>query len=291
MRKSLCLLIVAVTGLILISGCSIVERSSSSVLTTSGLGEEALPLEPHKFAIEASFQTARVQDNIHYLEYESHDGSGENIIYLSEAHGSKSIPVLDAKLRLGLSARNELVLGFVRGKEGEANTYKYSTTVNGSTTEKEFSCTTKYTGFKVGYKRLLSNWENSTKVSMFLSGAYLVFDSEGKAAAYDANSFETKAAILLGLHPNNEKKSSYPTLAFYHTSAHTNRKLTIPGVPQKKHPQSLGAEILYNIDFGTLYAAINVGAEKQLTYTTNSTEEIEVHMGLKVGLKLDTRKQ
>lgn len=289
MKRTFVLFIFLAVGLVIISGCSMVERSTSSVLRTAGLGEEALPLEAHHFAIETSVQTMRFLDKIYYTEYEwVYDP--ENLDVVAEGRNlSGSISVMDAKLRLSLSARDELSLGFLSGKEGGETTTS-SSTVNGVTTEREFTCQTSYTGFKVGYKRLLSDWESPTKVSMFVSLASISFASSGKASMYDAKSWETKAAILIGQHSNLEKRTSYPTISFYHASAHTNRDKTVVGISKEKHPQTFGAELLYTIDFGFIYSALNAGVENQFTYT-GGEDGLNYHLGFKIGIKPSTRKQ
>lgn len=255
------LLLLAV-GLFVISGCSVIENSTSSVVRTCGVGEEALPLERGQLAVEVSNLKVEIMDKIEYLEYELLSNPGESMVQVYEMSLGETSTITDNKLRLGLSIRDELALSYLHGAEG--GTYEYTQTIDDITTRKSFKCYTKYRGFKVAYKRLLSDLDNPTKVSLFVSGAHISFDSNREAAAYDAKSYETKLAVLIGHHPNTERRTHYPTVAIYHSSAHTNRAKTIPGVAKKKHPQALGSELLYTVHYGILYSALSGGVEYQL---------------------------
>lgn len=287
MKNILANLLLAVVGVVMVSGCSVVDESTSSVLRTSGLGEEALPLETKHFAIEVSMQDAKILDKINYREYE-YAFTDENDIVVTGANIAEPASIWDFKLRLSLSKLSELSLGIVSGKEGATNTY--SSTVNGETTENTFNNYTHYKGFTVGYKRLMTKWENPTKLSLFVSGTYIDFSSEGVAEEYDADSFETKAALLFGIHPNLEKRTSYPTFSIYHATANTYRIKTIPGIPKDKNVQTIGSELLYTLKFKATYLAVNGGIEKQLNYNYNDNG-VSYHLGFKIGLTIATRKQ
>lgn len=120
---------------------------------------------------------------------------------------------------------------------------------------------------------------------MYMSLTRFIFDSSGRAAKYDATSFETRAAILLGVNNDLHNRTSYPTIAIYHSSAYTERNETIPGIPLKRNPQSLGAELLLNADLGLVYSSINAGIEHKIV-GSEDYEELEYYMGFKIGLKI-----
>ncbi len=282
MKKFCIYLLFVVLGLIITSGCSIVDKSSSSVSRTIGLGEEALPIQKHNLGIEISIKKIRMLDKIYMTEYTVND-QAETEIDISGNNENSSNLYSDYTVRFGLTDIDEISLGFLRGSEG--STSKYSHTSDGVTTTKEFECRTKYTGIKLAYKRLLSQPENPMRLSVFMSVAKIIFDSTGDAARFDAESLETRAAILVGLNDDLMDRKSYPTLAIYHSSAHTERNETIPGIPKQRSPQSIGAELLYNIDFGYLYTAISGGAEQQIAGDIED-DSLIYQMGFKIGLKL-----
>ena len=289
MKKYFVYFFFTVVGLLMLSGCSnIVDQSSSSVLRTVGLGEEALPIGRANLGMEASFQKVRMLDKIIVTEYSTSDNPNQTDVSVSGSNSSGSDMITDFRIRLGLTELDELSFGLMTGSEGGTNTY--SSTYNGTTTTKEFECVTKYTGFKVGYKRLLSSSEKPLKISMFMSFAGISFDSKGDASKYDAKSFETKAAILFGVNEDLNKRHSYPTLALYHSSAHTTRDETIEGIAKEKNSQNLGAEMLFMFDFGYLYSSLSAGVEKQLSDTVEY-DDLQYHMGFKLGLKFAKRKQ
>lgn len=275
-------------GILMFSGCSIVDESSSSVSRTIGLGEEALPIGRGSFGIEVSFKKIRMLDKIYVTEYESYDEDDENEISVTGSNTSDSYLYNDYTLRLGLTDLDELSLGLLAGSEGGTNTYSYSS--GEDTTTKKFECRTNLTGFKVGYKRLLSNPEKPLRVSMFVSLSRNSFDSTGQAAEYDAKSIETRAAILLGVQDDLHKRTSYPTLAIYHSSAHTERNKSIPGISREKHPQSIGAEMLYTLQLGPVYSSVTAGVESQIV-GEDEIDATQYHIGFKLGIKLGKRVQ
>ncbi len=286
--KKLCMYLVLIgLGIIIFSGCSIVDQSSSSVSRTIGLGEEALPIERGSFGIEVSFKKIRTLDKIYVTEYEVWD-EDDTEISATGSNTSSSYIYNDYTLRLGLTDLDELSLGLLAGSEGGTNTYSYSS--GDDTTTKKFQCRTKLTGFKIGYKRLLSNPEKPLRVSMFMSLSRNLFDSIGQAAKYDAHSLETRAAILLGTQNDLHKRTSYPTVAIYHSSAHTERNKSISGISREKHLQAIGAELLYTLKLGPVYSSVGGGVENQIV-GEDEFEKVQYYMSFKLGLRLGRRVQ
>jgi hypothetical protein len=135
--KKLCMYLVLIgLGIIIFSGCSIVDQSSSSVSRTIGLGEEALPIERGSFGIEVAFKKIRTLDKIYVTEYEVWD-EDETEISVSGSNTTNSYIYNDFTLRLGLTDLDELSLGLLAGSEGGTNTYSYSS--GDDTTKKNFN--------------------------------------------------------------------------------------------------------------------------------------------------------
>jgi hypothetical protein len=125
---------------------------------------------------------------------------------------------------------------------------------------------------------------------MFMSLSRNLFDSIGQAAKYDAHSLETRAAILLGAQNDLHKRTSYPTVAIYHSSAHTERNKSIPGISREKHLQAIGAELLYTLKLGPVYSSVGGGVENQIV-GEDEFEKVQYYMSFKLGLRLGRRVQ
>lgn len=258
--------------LILLNGCMIHKQNSSYLLRTSGLCEAGLPVEKGDVILDLTFQKVKVIDRIQVTEY-NYSVDGENEI---EVVGNENIdidkinPMKNINLRLGLTDKDELSLGLQRGAINDEIKVTSSNASDASTSEIDNS--TKYQGFKVGYKRLLQEFENNLYLSGYVSLLGMKFSSEDLAKVYDAKTFEIKTAVLFSSLYQKEHRKSYPSLAFYHVYMHSARKQSVPDLPLKRDLHYLGAELSMRVQLAFIYGLVSTSIEKNISSNSGSLD-------------------
>jgi hypothetical protein len=278
-------------SIILFTGCSLnytEVKSSSSLVRTVGIGENAMPIEKGSFALEFFNEEATTVDVI--TETYTHTGDifeeDEQNIYGGVA--SDALRYYGFNARIGFDNYTEAKIGVFAGsiEGGHKRVVDYDNQGNDFSSYAEYN--TNINGFHVGLKRLLTGYDEPHRISLYLEGRYLKTYSDGFSDKYDGTIMEAKLALIYGYLPNPDKRS-FPSIAFYSNVANTEREETIEGIPLKKQPQAIGAEVNYSIDMYGVYTIISLGAEKEIV--EKATDDINIYFGMKVGLHFNQLKK
>ena len=274
----------------LITACSVNStevKTSSSMIRTVGIGENAMPIEKGSFTLEFFNERATTVDIItetysyteDELEITEHDTYGANV--------SDNLRYFGFNTRIGFDNYTEAKLGVFAGsiEDGHKRVTDYNSDGHDYSSYTTYS--TDINGFHVGIKRLLTNYNEPHRVSLYLDGKYLKMYSDDIAKKYDGSSMEAKFAVIYGYLPDPETRT-FPSIAIYSSVANTEREQTIDGIPLKKQPQAVGAEANLTLDIFRLYTIFSLGVEKELV--DESTDDLNVYFGMKVGLQFNRLK-
>lgn len=276
--------ILTITAIMLLTGCTFsrVASGSSVMVRTVGVGENSMPIDGKSFAFEFFSDPATSVDaikKIYHLDVE--DGVEEIEHLLSGRILSKNGRNYGFNLRYGIDNYTEVKVGIfggsVHSKKGESYESRYNTS---------------FAGYQLGVKRLLVNYDNPHRVSLYAQGKYFKTSSttfrdysftpsEGFVDKYDGRNIEAKFALIYGYLPDPVIKN-YPSVSLYYSLANTKRDETILGIPLKKSPNAMGLEANYSFDLKRLYYMLYVGTEKELV--DKATGSLNSFFGVKVGI-------
>ncbi len=286
MKRDKFLILITFFSIVLFTGCSVEKMASSSVLRTVGLGESVMPVGQGAVAVEFFNDQANTVDVI--TEISSHDWDNlENDLIIIGSTVNDDCRYFGFNTRLGFDNSTEVKVGYFRGSI--ENGYDMAPTVdeNDNIINGKSELNSSFTGTQVGIKRLLTEYDNPHRLSLYLDGKYITFKSEESVKKYDAHSLEFKSAIIYGFLPNPDKRS-FPSISLYYSRANTKRKETISIIPQKKQPQAIGAEVNLNVDFGLMYANLYTGVETEIA--DKATDEQITYFGVKLGFLFNRKK-
>lgn len=131
----------------------------------------------------------------------------------------------------------------------------------------------------MGLKRLLTDYSNPHKISLYLETRYISTQTEGLASKYDGNNIELKPALIYG-YLKDPASRNLPSFSLYYSLANTKRDNSVAGIKAKKRPQAVGAEANLNLSHNHIYANIAAGVEKEISDKT--TNKLKPYLGVKV---------
>ena len=267
----------------LITGCSINStevKTSSSLIRTVGIGENAMPIEKGSFTLEFFNERATTVDIITetYSYTEDEFGATEHDTY--GATVSDDLRYFGFNTRIGFDNYTEAKLGVFAGSIEAGHKRVTDIDSEGYNNSSYTTYSTQINGFHAGIKRLLTNYNEPHRVSLYLDGKYLRMSSDDVAKKYDGSSMEAKFAVIYGYLPDPEKRT-FPSIALYSSVASTEREQTIEGIPLKKQPQAIGAEANLTLDIYRVYTIFSLGVEKELV--DKSTDDLNAYFGMKFG--------
>lgn len=290
MKRLLLLSLLVIISLVMFTGCSLFTEdrvSSSTMLRTVGIGESAMPIEAGSFAIEFFNDEATTVDAITETSLYSGNIFEPNDYYVSGGVVSKDCRYYGVNSRFGVANHTEGKIGFFGGSiENGYSSYDYYDE-NGQTNTNKMDFYTSIAGFQLGLKRLLTDYNNPHRLSLYVDGKYFTTSSENPSDKYDGENIEVKSAIIYGYLPNPALRN-FPSLALYYSLSNTKRLETIPGVPLKKQPQAVGIEANYSLDMGPLYSIFSLGIEKEIA--DKASDDLNPYFGFKLGLHFNQLK-
>lgn len=278
--KLVCLL--SGLGLMLFTGCSSTKLANSSMIRTVGIGESSMPSEKGSFSAEFFTNNATTVDIISTVNAIDLDEPVTDL----EMWGGKvrqDFKYLGFNLRFGLNDYTELKFGLFSGEinTGVRDVEVTEHTVNHDIDKTEFD--TSIEGLHLGVKRLLTNYSDPTRISLYLEGKYLVPSSTKYTQKYNGSNYELKSALIFGyLHDPTFR--NFPSLSLYYSLANTNRKESIAGLSANKHPQAIGVEVNVNLSYKWFYTIIYGGMEKEIV--DKVTNKAEPYFGTRIGFKI-----
>lgn len=278
MKKSSVLLFLTIFSSLLFTGFSLNAMPSNSTIRTLGVGESALPIEARSFAVEFSIDNAVTVDAITPTKLFSKTMSGAKV--------SADFRYQGYNIRYGIDNRTELKVGFLLGKIDESSFYIQAKDEEGEYSEQWISCDASIKGGVVGLKRLLTDFSNPQKVSLYLEGKYLNISNENLDKRYDGESFEFKLA-LINCYQSDPASRKFPSLSLYYSLANTNRDASFKGFPTKRHPQAIGAEINLNLTKNWFYSNFAFGLEKVIY--DKPRVSVLPHFGATIGINFDRK--
>lgn len=287
MKKLKLLFSLTVFSLVLFTGCSSDKMVASSMLRTVGVGENALPIEGGSFALESFYGNATNVDVINKITYQYWVNYDTDDLLLSTQLKNKS-KIIGFNGRIGFDDYTEVKIGTFVG----ATEYSYNIflTIDGEQDvhHDEASLNSTFSGVQIGVKRLLTDYDNPLRLSLYLEGREIYFtNSHNSMSSYNGSNTEFKSALIVG-YLDDPTRRNFPSLSLFYSLANTSRKATIPDVPAKKHPQALGLEANFNMDMGAIYANLSTGIEKELF--DKATDDIIVYTDFRVGFHFMRKK-
>ena len=284
MKKHKYLFLFTTISVLFFTGCSMNYteiKSSSSMIRTVGIGENAMPIEKGSFTLEFFNEEATTVDVI--TETYSYSGDnfeeGEHNIYGGVS--SDALRYYGFDTRIGFDNYTEFKIGIFTGSidGGDKNVVNYDEHGNNNSYNVDYD--TSISGVQVGLKRLLTEYNDPHRLSLYVEGRYLTTYSDGVSEKYDGKSMEGKLSLIYGYLANPDTRS-FPSIAVYSSLANTEREATIDGIALEKQPQAIGVEANYSIDMYRVYTIISLGAEKEIL--EKATDDINVYFGIKLGL-------
>ncbi len=287
MRKLTFILFITILSSSLFTGCSTVSKRNisvtSSMLRTVGLGENSMPIDEASYAIEFFNDEAISINKINetFIIYYGEDAP-DNEHYISGKIVKESLRSYGFNLRYGFDNSTEAKLGFLTGsiENGYSGTSSNSNSSNNSYTS--------LFGIQLGLKRLLTNYDNPHRLSLYAEGKYYTTSSEGIVDKYDGNILEMKAALIYGF-LSDPAIRNFPSVAFYYSLGNTKRDNTIPGIPLEEEFKVVGLETNVSMHMGTLYPILALGVEKDIA-NTSEFDDLNFYLGVKLGLHFNRKK-
>lgn len=253
--------------------------ATSSMVRTVGLGEEAQPLNARTFALESSINTIKATDYISGYESET----DETIKYFRIEKSNEIGPSVSANFRLGLGYYTEIKLGVITGSVEQKFDNSEFQSFSSEVIALSDTSNTMVAGFLLGFKRLLTDRSEPSKVSLFFEGQHLKTSSKSFTKDYDGSINQFKSAILYG-YVDPEYSHIIPNISLYYSLAHTDRKNTLR-IPSSRLIQSIGGELNLNINYSVLYFNIYGGFEKD--FGANASSSLIPYLGTRAGLRFD----
>lgn len=281
MKKLTVLFLLTILGVVFFTGCSVDKTASSTMVRTLGIGETAMPMEAKSFGIEF------VNERITAVDVISQHTRPGFIFSETTVSGTSSLKehgrVSGFTLRVGLDDYTEIMGGVLDGSITDGYDRQTLVDEDGDSYQSTVDLNTIVRGYRLGFKRLLTNYQSPHIVSLFALGNQL--NHYSVLSRYNAKNFELKTALIYGYLPNAQRRN-LPSLALFYTLANTNRKESIPSITKSKRPQAVGAEANVNLDLGPLNLNFAAGLEKEIAYAS-SNSGIKPYFGLKAGLILN----
>lgn len=272
MKKLNALLLVMIFAVMFLTGCGSNKINKTSMLRTTGVCESALPIEQGSFAIETFLGTAASVDI--YSSVSSKELSAlRREQFPSRSKSKGSAKVFGFNGRYGINNSTEVKIGFL------ASVPELDLIMSNSNDR-----STNFTGFEIGVKRLLTDYSNPVRLSLYLEGKRLNSSTKNELGdKYDGKSAEFKSAIICG-YLEDPTHRTFPSVSLYYSLANASRNESIPNLPYKKQPQAIGIEANFNIDLAHLYANISAGLEKE--FADKATNSFIPYAEIKLGLNL-----
>lgn len=280
MKKLNIVLIFTIFSLILITGCSSGKMHSSVMSRTVGIGESALPIERGSFSIETFAENATNVDVISRidLQYWADIGTDELLIDTNLNTESKFVGING---RYGFDNYTEVQIGLFIGET--ENSYNLLLNVNGDEEiyYDESSLNSTFSGGHIGIKRLLTDYNNPTRLSLYLEAREIHFtNSRDSMSKYNGRNTEFKSALILG-YLDDPSSRNLPSVSLFYSLANTSRKSSISGLSADKHPQAIGAEANFNLAMGAIYANVSTGLEKEIV--DKATDDLVYYSDFRIG--------
>ena len=281
MKNSRFLILLVIFSSLLFSACSTLSQrtvsETSSMIRTVGIGENSMPIDEGSYTLEFFNDEAIAVDMINetFIIYYG-ENSPENEHYISGKKTNQTLRTYGFNLRYGIDKYTELKLGYLTGeiKNGYSSPSPNSNTINKSYTS--------LTGIQLGLKRLLTEYNNPHRLSLYADGKYFITSSESVADKYDGSNLEVKSALIYGYLSNPDIRS-FPSIALYYSLAKTKRDNTIEGIPLKQEIRAYGLETNYTINMGPLYPIFSLGVEKDVD-DSEIFDDLNYYFGVKLGL-------
>ena len=285
MKKLNVLFLLSVLSIVLFTGCS--QNQMSTMVRTVGVGESAMPINAGSFAIESFMDNATTVDNINSIDYHDWvDFAGEDL--LMESNIKDNCRYIGINGRVGFDNYTEFKLGFFIGIIDNSNNIFINVDGDNHVSYEESIVENTFTGFQLGIKRLLTDYDNPFRMSLYLEGKQIFIESGGSfVGKYDGTNTEVKSALIFG-YLDDPAIRNFPSLSLYYNLANTSRKETIHGISAKRHPQAIGIEANFNLDLGTIYVNATSGIEKEIVDETDNT--IIPYAAIKVGFHFMRKK-
>lgn len=278
MKSILRTMILAVACLLFLTGCPYI--ATSQMIRTVGLGEEATPLNTRTLALESSINTLKASDYITKFKPD-----GDDAIYYFKSGKSNEENVYGSfNIRLGMGNHTEVKLGVLSGGISQRYVNTEAQALNGEVITFSDTSSTKIFGFQYGIKRLLTDYSEPYKISLFLEGQHFNTISRAATNIYDGKVNQFRTAMLLAyVFPENP--NVVPNLSFYYSLAHSERASTFADIPLEKNIQSAGSELNLNLNYLVFYFNIYGGMEREFgPHTSNS---LITYLGSRAGLRFD----
>ncbi len=287
MKKSLFHTLLIILMITVLTGCDYVgipkieKLLSSTILRTVGLGENSMPIDKANLVIELFNDQAISIDKIkeRYINYYGEDDP-EDVHEISGKKLDINHRYFGVNARYGINNLTEIKIGafFAFAKNGYRMNYRNDTRRNYYTT---------VWGQQLSIKRLLTDYDNPHRLSLYGEGKYFTTHSKDIASKYDAVITEFKSSLIYG-YLADPKKRHFPSLALYFSQANTRRDQTYSNIPLKNQIQALGLETNYNIDARLVSILLFTGLEKEIS--ANAAKGLKVYFGVKYGFNVNRNK-
>lgn len=282
MKKTIILFLLTIFSIVLFTGCTTVNKVSSSYMVrSSGIGETAVPIGNHGFAVELFNDKATSIDVISVNKFQlGTEQFGE--YYITSGKESQRDRYYGGNFRFGFGNYTELKLGLFQGSIYESPVDIDLLDESGNILSLYQERYTSFGGGHIGLKRLLTHHTNPHKLSLYVEGKRIRTETDGLAGKYDGINTEFKTALIYG-YLRDTSSRNFPSLALFHSLANTQRSNTVDGIKANKHPQAIGAEINLNLALRMVYANLSTGIEKEIGHN-KATDEIKPYFGVKFGV-------
>lgn len=265
---------------IFLSGCISNNRitKTSTMMRTVGIGENAMPIDSGSFSAEFFNSRAESIDMVNEINNINDDFN----IQVTEKelvgqYASEPLRYYGFNLRYGIDNSTEIKIG---GFTGEIDELKEGT----SAYLLDDITSTDFNGVNVGLKRLLTEYENPHRVSLYADFQYFRTFSEESVEDFDGNVYEFKPALIYGFLPKPENRT-FTSFALYYSNATTKRNATVQGLPQEDNHQAIGGEINLTVKMGYMYPMVIIGGEKMISTNNNDYgDDVNLYLAMKLGL-------
>ncbi|MBI9031253.1 hypothetical protein JEZ13_04535 [bacterium] len=278
MKNILKTLILVIISLLFLTACPYL--STSTMVRTVGLGEEAPPLGHKTIALEATIDELKATD---YIAKYMPDGD-EGLTYYSTGKYNEKGPSNSCNLRFGIGNYTEFMLGCFAGYFNQDLNNTEAVAMNGEVITLSGSSATNIQGLQLGVKRLLTDYSEPHKISMFFEGQRFSTVSYNKTNDYDGTINQFRTAILFA-YVSPKIPYIVPNLSLYYSMANTKRKNTFADIPLTRNIQSLGGELNLNLNYSVFYVNLYGGMEKE--FSLNKSNNQITYLGSRAGLRFN----
>src|SRR5690554_3043061 len=167
MKRVNLLLVLTVFTVVLFSGCTVDRVSSSAMIRTVGIGENAVPIEKGSYAIELFNDKSTTLDVIFATNpFDWQDL--ESIYNMSGGKVSHHCRHYGFNLRFGFSNHTELKLGFLTGSITSGNDWINAIDEEGNYLIRKTKFNSTFRGRQIGIKQLITDYTNPHRISLYL---------------------------------------------------------------------------------------------------------------------------